>query len=363
LISYSAYLWHQPIFAFTRHAAVSEPSTVALLLLSLVSVVLAYFTWRYVETPFRTQKVSGKRVFSLAAVTALLIAGLGYIGERTNGFETMFVKYRLSDSQRDLYFAVKQAISNDFHSNMFTDGACRIWAPTSDELDSNTLQACLEAEGRATLLIGDSHAMNLHNILAKSGKVPFLIGITQAGCRIYNNMPTCRYDALNDFLAENGDLLGRIIYHQSGSWFVTDSQGREDSQAAFEGAFESFDTEKIGMLLTSLRDLASVADVEVTWIGPFLEYRRNPRKVFRNDEFVSINPESQRIFDELELEIEELVAQHEFSGYIGFRELFDVPESAMQGSCFMFSDIDHFSMCGEDILSQSEKLHQHEWFN
>ena len=48
LISYSAYLWHQPLFAFTRLTQGGEPSPVVMFSLSVLTLVLAYATWRWV---------------------------------------------------------------------------------------------------------------------------------------------------------------------------------------------------------------------------------------------------------------------------------------------------------------------------
>ena len=45
LISYSAYLWHQPLFAFARIRLSFEPSIQLMLFLSLLSLVLGYLSW------------------------------------------------------------------------------------------------------------------------------------------------------------------------------------------------------------------------------------------------------------------------------------------------------------------------------
>ena len=59
LISYSSYLWHQPLFAFARIRTLEYPSLHLMLALSILSIVLAYFSWRYIEKPFRdVQKTS-----------------------------------------------------------------------------------------------------------------------------------------------------------------------------------------------------------------------------------------------------------------------------------------------------------------
>ena len=52
LVSYSAYLWHQPLLAFARirFGHLDPPPAIAL---GGLALLLAWPTWRYVETPFR----------------------------------------------------------------------------------------------------------------------------------------------------------------------------------------------------------------------------------------------------------------------------------------------------------------------
>jgi peptidoglycan/LPS O-acetylase OafA/YrhL len=84
LISYSAYLWHQPIFAFTRHAALGEVPALVMLGLSAMTLVLAYLSWRFVEQPFRARQVISRRTifaFSAAGMAAFIAVGLaGHFG-------------------------------------------------------------------------------------------------------------------------------------------------------------------------------------------------------------------------------------------------------------------------------------------
>ena len=53
LISYSAYLWHQPLMAFARHLSLEKLTPLEQIALPLASFALAVITYRYVETPFR----------------------------------------------------------------------------------------------------------------------------------------------------------------------------------------------------------------------------------------------------------------------------------------------------------------------
>ncbi|NJL18467.1 MAG: acyltransferase [Nitrospira sp.] len=73
LVSYSAYLWHQPLFAFARHRSLTELNSVVLASLVAVTFVLAYVTWRYVETPFRQKSRVSKGVLWRSAVTSAVV--------------------------------------------------------------------------------------------------------------------------------------------------------------------------------------------------------------------------------------------------------------------------------------------------
>ncbi|CAL95871.1 acyltransferase family protein [Azoarcus olearius] len=79
LLSYSAYLWHQPLFAFARLRSAERPSVTVFLLLSIVVFALAYVTWRYVEAPFRNRRrIARGPVFALSLVgtAAFFLVGL-----------------------------------------------------------------------------------------------------------------------------------------------------------------------------------------------------------------------------------------------------------------------------------------------
>lgn len=79
LISYSLYLWHWPIFAFIRnyHGDVELGYPSAFIGIGL-SVLFAYLSWRYVETPFRNKKVfNRKMIFSLSAGSSVAILAVG----------------------------------------------------------------------------------------------------------------------------------------------------------------------------------------------------------------------------------------------------------------------------------------------
>jgi peptidoglycan/LPS O-acetylase OafA/YrhL len=87
LISYSLYLWHQPLFAFARIATDAHLRTETYIALIFVAVILAYVTWRHIEVPFRQKGFFTRRqVFCGAATLSMLLVGLGVAGYLAKGF-------------------------------------------------------------------------------------------------------------------------------------------------------------------------------------------------------------------------------------------------------------------------------------
>jgi peptidoglycan/LPS O-acetylase OafA/YrhL len=87
LISYSAYLWHQPLFAFAKHAGLPSHHTALYGGLSLLALALAYGSWRFVETPIRHARHITRRQmagFSFAGCSA--VAVLGAVAHAADGF-------------------------------------------------------------------------------------------------------------------------------------------------------------------------------------------------------------------------------------------------------------------------------------
>jgi len=95
LISYSAYLWHQPLFAFTRIWSISHPSQIVMGTVVLVSFALAYLTWKFVEAPFRNPgRFRQRPIFVMSAIGSLCFMVIGIVGHIQGGYA-----YRFSDDQ------------------------------------------------------------------------------------------------------------------------------------------------------------------------------------------------------------------------------------------------------------------------
>ncbi|SDF17315.1 acyltransferase family protein [Limimaricola pyoseonensis] len=145
LISYSAYLLHQPILAFARLRSGTTLSEPAMLGLALASLPLAWLSWRFVEAPFRGRVPrllpDQALLLSVSAASLAAVVGLGLGGHVARGW---------------------------WHERFPRIAAIeRAAAPADPELtcsfgqriDPEAAAACLARAGpRAAVLLGDSHA-------------------------------------------------------------------------------------------------------------------------------------------------------------------------------------------------------------
>lgn len=88
LISYSAYLWHQPLLAFARQRNIVELDLSVVWSLIGATFVLAWLSWRYVEMPFRhAATVSKKQIFAFSGAGMLAFFAIGLAAWAANGFD------------------------------------------------------------------------------------------------------------------------------------------------------------------------------------------------------------------------------------------------------------------------------------
>jgi peptidoglycan/LPS O-acetylase OafA/YrhL len=93
LISYSAYLWHQPLFAMARHWSLEPLGMSVMATLCAATLGLAYLSWRFVETPFRQREhVNKLQLLIFSVVGSALFLGLGLWGHWSQGMPNRFSK-------------------------------------------------------------------------------------------------------------------------------------------------------------------------------------------------------------------------------------------------------------------------------
>ncbi|NRA36144.1 MAG: acyltransferase [Polyangiaceae bacterium] len=180
LVSYSAYLWHQPLFAFARHASLTEPSRELLVALAVTTFPLAYLSWRFVEKPFRSRAgMSRKTIFSTALAGSAALIALGLAGYATDGFIG-----RTSESELSL-----EAIEDKRKINHGLDSVCEGTFTLSPH--------CRTSDQPEILLWGDSFAMHLAQGLLASKPDAKFIQMTKSVCGPFFDvapMPSRQFD-------------------------------------------------------------------------------------------------------------------------------------------------------------------------
>ncbi len=93
LISYSLYLWHQPLFAFLRFKSIGEPQPIFFIGAIALTFGLAFLSYKYVERPFRNKSaIPRSSIFKYSAASIALILSIGLSGHLYKGFENRFEK-------------------------------------------------------------------------------------------------------------------------------------------------------------------------------------------------------------------------------------------------------------------------------
>ena len=89
-ISYSLYLWHWPIIVFWRYAAYDHLFFYDYIGMVLLSLLLGYLSWRFVELPVRTSSAwTMRRSFVFAAAGVALMVSLGSACVHYRGWPTI----------------------------------------------------------------------------------------------------------------------------------------------------------------------------------------------------------------------------------------------------------------------------------
>jgi len=150
LISYSAYLWHQPMFAFVKLWLGERPSIEMSALLVAATFAVAAASWRWVEQPFRNRTVfPPRRIARASGVSVGVALAIGSMLILSNG---LAARYPLAE--REL------ALLNPREEGRYIRRAFRSYVGKPFDDDPVT---------RNVLIIGDSYAEDFINTALENG--------------------------------------------------------------------------------------------------------------------------------------------------------------------------------------------------
>lgn len=150
LISYSAYLWHQPLFAFTRIRLLKQPPEFLMICLSILSIILAFFTWKFIEKPFRNPIfLSKKKIFIASLLGAGIFIIVGLLGHLSNGFVERF-----SEEDRKFLAQINHENNSEYVVKIFNSLKMSDWE---------------DGDKKKIFLVGDSFGQDLTNAIYEAG--------------------------------------------------------------------------------------------------------------------------------------------------------------------------------------------------
>ena len=195
LISYSLYLWHQPLLAIARIQSSGTLSVSATAAILIVSFILAWATWHYVEQPAR-KRLPFHAVGIGAGVLSILLLSFGVAGALTHGFafrygDKVAAYFEAVGSLDDARGSRRQAIGL---------GVCHYRRDKSPPFAQFLADwACLgTGKGATILVVGDSHAADK----AAAFKLNAVdVGqMTGAGCSVVPRLMSTHCREMFDFV-------------------------------------------------------------------------------------------------------------------------------------------------------------------
>lgn len=216
LISYSLYLWHQPILSLAKLDTKLQLDTITQVSLLLAIYLISLATFKFVETPFRKkQKFSQQTIFRLSAIGAGVIS----LGASSLILNFHIQKY-FFPVEMDRYTKLIAA-DNDHTHQMMIDEGCKFWSDKIDSAFKNRFAECSKKHGKAIVVLGGSHGMDLYNAIATNSTYEFITSISSGSCRAHDfiedfiNPPKCQYKEFLDFSSHNANQISEVIYTQT----------------------------------------------------------------------------------------------------------------------------------------------------
>lgn len=191
-ISYSLYLWHWPIISIATIYLGQHLTTIQASAALMLTAVCSALSYRYVELPVRrnVRAVPNARLLQSVAATTVLAVGVSILLIRTDG-----AVYRYPADLAKLYSAEQQ------RSPYRCPVAGRLLHPGSEMCQRNSV-----VSDTNMLIIGDSHADQLDELIARLGeghKVGVFLATRNCNLHEFGSTAYCSKEVLAALLAES----------------------------------------------------------------------------------------------------------------------------------------------------------------
>lgn len=188
LVSYSAYLWHQPLLAFFKYRNFGDVENFSATIIVFATFILAFLSLRYVETPVRTKKflVTRSSLFVASLLMILFFVAIGLYGNSVN-----FLGKKSTPKFLQEYEAKSDYIADNFYLiSESWDLQKKINGIPFFGVDNIPKDRELLfdfADKRSKLLVvGNSHSVDFFNVLNFSKKIGSSFQLARFGVQIRN---------------------------------------------------------------------------------------------------------------------------------------------------------------------------------
>lgn len=356
-ISYSIFLFHIPIFYIYKRINLKIPNDFEMLLLCIFTIIIAYLNTIYLEKKIiKIFKFNKKLFYNFLVILTFGFILIGLLGIKTNGYHDLIIKHKFNSDQKYLYTLFKKNFDHNLYETSVNKD-CKIFSFNFNDDIQKKFNDCSSKHGSAILLVGDSLAMNLHNILAKTGDIKFIFTITGGGCRIKSYPEeSCFYKELSDFISNNRTKIKKILYHDNGMKLLIDKKNEMGSQIVFDTKKFNINEKRLDNIIKNLNDYGNLNNSDLIWIGPKISYVYKLDRVLFWDEAKKIHEHSREVHKELEKKIKTNLTSLINFKYIDFEDIYSIEDNILNQNCLFWADGTHISNCGEDIISQSKSL-------
>ena len=352
LISYSAYLWLQPLLALARIRDPMTPPVWFMVVLGLMSLPLAWLSWRFVEQPVRHMPGAAWKVVTGAAVGSMAVFVAGAFLS-TSSLHGDYFRSRLSPQNLELLARITR-FTEMSHEPISEPDSCRFAAVDYDTAMQSRFEACAGQHGKALVIFGDSHSGDVYNGLLANMDYPFILHFGQGDCRPHILGADCSGTPLPRFLEEQSDRIALAVYAQAGFWLFLDKDGlpRDRHHFDYGGEIDAhINPAAVDRAFSVLTRFAG--QVPLLWLGPRLEPHIPLDTLLgvectQGPESLHLPAEQVEAFQELD---SYLAAEAEAAGisYLSEQSLIslDLGQDFYDCERLFWSDTDHWSPEGE----------------
>ena len=283
LISYSLYLWHWPLLVFAHIILPHTALWTTLLVIITLAVVLSWFSYRYVETPFRRKTIFASQTMTfvggfIAMVTVALTAYAShrFIVEKPKTLSIAAQKIlTVLDSTTARAGMCFQSAGDTGHYA----GLCRIGNNTRSKPDF-VLLGDSHADADVPLFVSLGWTYGVQGSVFAAGDCIPILGVTQVpevgGCTEQN---TKAMEYIRDQHIKHIFLVARWSYYVTGGQtrshrpLLTDAATSSQTPQESQKIFATHLTRMVSELTTEGRDVYIVKQVPE-------QFAYNPREAF-----------------------------------------------------------------------------------